>query len=78
MEARRLFLKHKKTGRWYVCWHEDVNGRVTIEWTDDPKKATRITNEKRARAMARKLERVGEPCWQVGMMPGYLESRGTK
>lgn len=75
MDERRVFLKHKRTGRWYVCWREDVSGRVTIEWTDDPRKAARMANEKRAERMAKKLEKIGEPCWQVAMLKGYIEGR---
>lgn len=75
MEGPRVYLKHRRTGLYFIRRHEEVSGRAWIDWTPDPRKATRFPSERRAEDMRRQLCLVGVQCWRVRLLTGVLERR---
>ncbi len=75
MDGPRVYLKHRRTGRFYVELHEEISGRTWIEWTNDPRKATKFPGERRAKVMLRRLAVLGARCWRVRVLPGVIEGR---
>ena len=75
MEEPRVYLKHRRNGRYFIRLHEEVSGRVWIDWTGDPRKATRFPSERRAEDMRQRLLMLGVKCWRVRLLPGVLERR---
>lgn len=70
-----IYLKHRRTGRFFVRKTGDEAGREDIEWTEHIAEAHAFRTRKRAESMRRRLRAGGVHSWAVEPSPGWLAKR---
>ena len=75
MEEPRVYLRHRRVRKFFIRLNTRPSGDWWIEWTWDPRKATRFPSERRAEDMRQRLLMLGVKCWRVRLLPGVLERR---